>query len=57
MILYSHGNRLGDIGSGAWNQAELIQIIKQQNFKLAKLYLMHCYSGFEGRFNSHYDSF
>lgn len=51
MVLYAHGTEIGDIISSngkSLHQVELIEAVKKQNFKLSKLYLMQCYSGYKG---------
>lgn len=51
MVLYAHGMPIGQISESSedsFNQATLITCVKKQDFKLAKLYLMQCYSGYQG---------
>ena len=49
MVVFGHGGKsgyLGDYdGTDYINQSALISALRKQNFKLAKAYLMQCYSG------------
>jgi hypothetical protein len=55
MVVYAHGNLLGSISptrkSGKDNQRTLINELKRYRYKLAKIYMMQCYSGYKGMFD------
>ena len=48
-VLYAHGDEIGGIhesnGKHHTTQAKLMSAVDQQGYKLAKVYLMQCYSG------------
>ena len=51
MVLYAHGDKIGNIFAShgeQLHQTELIAAVEKQRFKLAALYLMQCYSGYQG---------
>lgn len=51
-VLYAHGDKIGGIhesnGKHHTTQAKLMSAVDQQGYKLAKVYLMQCYSGTNG---------
>ena len=53
IVVYAHGNKKGIISStknsdSIIDQKNLISVIKKYNYKLAKIYMMQCYSGYTG---------
>lgn len=53
MVVYAHGNASGGIGSTSQspsnlNQRALISELEKYGYKLSKIYMMQCYSGYKG---------
>jgi hypothetical protein len=52
MVVYAHGSRTGAIAptktNGKEYQKTLINELKRYRYKLAKIYMMQCYSGYRG---------
>ena len=53
MVVYAHGGLRGRISANTqttsvFNQKALISELKKYKYKLAKIYMMQCYSGFKG---------
>ena len=57
-VLYAHGDETGGIhesnGKHHTTQAKLMRAVDQQRYKLAKVYLMQCYSGININFEVRY---
>lgn len=57
MVVYAHGNQSGAISptskGGKDNQITLIYELKRYRYKLAKIYMMQCYSGYKGTLEFH----
>lgn len=53
MVVYAHGDTKGNMGSTSQspsnlNQGTLISELKKYGYKLSKIYMMQCYSGYKG---------
>lgn len=72
MVLFAHGNSYGSITSGdpndpdapdpktqklARNQMEVMKILAQYKYKLSKIFMMQCFSGYRGKLSRNFQYF